>query len=92
MIVVKCQWCRADKANQTKKLAHWELPDGRRAITITNIPSIHCSNCKMHYIADETVEKIEDQLLLIDTKKLSNSVSYDALMEIPRIIPKNYFK
>ncbi|WP_420469234.1 YokU family protein, partial [Bacillus licheniformis] len=47
--------------------------------------------CGMVYQEDSVTWEIENQLLLIDTKKLPSSVSYDALMKTERILKRNYF-
>ncbi|RBW67708.1 YokU family protein [Bacillus taeanensis] len=88
---MQCLWCETDSASHTKLTGYWELPDGSRAIEIQSIPSIICANCGMEYQEDQTVEDIEEQLLLIDTKKLPKIITYQGLMEQPRRLKKNYF-
>lgn len=90
-IKLKCLWCDSDKTNKVYERSHWELPDGTKAVTITNVPSIHCEACEMVYIEDEIIEKIEDQLLLIDTTNLAKQFTYDDLMKTPRLLKRNYF-
>ena len=48
----------------------WELPDGTKAIEITETPSITCHDCKMTYQTEQIVSEIENQLYLIDCKQL----------------------
>ncbi|TLS37494.1 YokU family protein [Pseudalkalibacillus caeni] len=86
-----CKWCEEEGAIEAPKTGYWELPDGNRAIEIKEIPSIECQNCGMEYQTDETVEDIEEQLLLIDTRKLDDSITYKQLMDQPRFLKKNYF-
>jgi uncharacterized YokU family protein len=88
---MKCLWCESDTANLTAKTGYWELPDGSRAIEIREIPSVECSGCGMEYQEDETIEEIEDQMMLINTKLLTNCVTYNELMSQPRLLKKNYF-
>nr|WP_090888195.1 YokU family protein [Evansella caseinilytica] len=88
---MRCQWCLSEKAVQSPELAFWELPDGSRAIEIQEVPSIKCSSCHIIYIDDKHVAEIENQLLFIDTTKLAKVVSYDELMNMPKLLKKNYF-
>ena len=46
----------------------------------------------MNYIEENVIEKIEEQLILINTKELSNSLTYQELMAKERLLKKNYFK
>jgi uncharacterized YokU family protein len=89
---MKCLWCENNNAEQTARTGYWELPDGSRAVEITVIPSVSCSSCGIEYQEDQIVDEIEDQLMLIDTKKIHSSISYSDLMNIPRFLKKNYFK
>ncbi len=89
---MKCEWCHAEGAVEVTSTVYWELPDGTRAIEITDTPGVHCSTCGMEYQIGKVIEELEDQLLLIDTKKLENTVVYDVLMSQPRLLKKNYFK
>lgn len=88
---LKCDWCHADHLEELKAVVHWELPDGSRAITITNVPSFYCDQCKFTYQKEDLVKTIEDQLLLISTELLPVSVSFDELMKQPRLLKRNYF-
>jgi uncharacterized YokU family protein len=90
--IIVCEWCQANQAKAIKTSVFWELPDGNRAIEITNTPSIECQGCDMLYQQEETVNEIEDQLLLIDTKVLDDEVTYDNLMKVPRKLKRNYFR
>ncbi|KXG09409.1 YokU family protein [Anoxybacillus rupiensis] len=87
-----CLWCGFSQAQETKQTVYWELPDGLRAIEITHTPSISCPDCQMVYQEDDVVEEIEDQLFLIDTSRLSSTVTYEELMSQPRRLKRNYFK
>lgn len=87
----KCDWCGSDEAIEFGTTVYWELPDGTKAIEITDTPSISCSRCGMLYQGDETVKGIEDQLFLINTSLLSKQVSYKDLMAQPRLLKRNYF-
>ncbi len=89
---MQCAWCESKKATNAAATCYWELPDGTRAIEIVAIPSVQCPDCGMEYQDETLVEEIEDQLMLIDTKPLPNSLTYQELMEVPRFLKKNYFK
>jgi len=88
---LKCDWCQEHNVEELKSVVHWELPDGSRAITITNVPSFYCEQCKFTYQKEDLVKTIEDQLLLISTELLPVSVSFDELMKQPRLLKRNYF-
>lgn len=66
-------------------------PDGTRAIELTDTPAMVCASCGMTYQEETTIKEIEDQLLLIQTKKLPESLTYQQLMETERILKRNYF-
>ncbi|WP_066368262.1 YokU family protein [Neobacillus fumarioli] len=85
-----CDWC-GSKANKGENTVYWELPDGSRAIQITETPAVICSTCTMVYQTDEVTKQIEDQLLLVDTQKIGKSIIYQKLMELPRLLKRNYF-
>ncbi len=85
-------WCDSDKAHEARNSVFWELPDGTRAIEIIDTPSIKCEECGMEYQEEQIINEIEDQLLLIDTKKLLKTIEYKKLMEIPRFLKQNYFR
>lgn len=88
---MKCDWCGSSQANQGKNTVYWELPDGSRAITITETPCISCGDCGMTYQTENTIDEIEEQLILIDTKKLEQQITFKQLMETPRWLKMNYF-
>jgi uncharacterized YokU family protein len=46
----------------------------------------------MSYQEEEIIEEVETQLLLVDTKKLDESIRYDELLKVPRLLKRNYFK
>ncbi|MDR4886096.1 YokU family protein [Fredinandcohnia sp. QZ13] len=89
---MKCMWCESEKAREATNSVFWELPDGTRAIEITEIPSVRCEACGMEYQEEDIINEIEDQLMLIDTKKLSKAIQYKELMKIPRFLKHNYFR
>lgn len=86
-----CNWCESPKATASTGTVYWELPDGTKAVTITNTPSIVCGGCGMEYQEDSTVKEIEDQLFLINTRELEAELSYEKLMGKPRLLKRNYF-
>ncbi|RFU66443.1 YokU family protein [Peribacillus saganii] len=85
-----CDWC-GSKARKGQDTVYWELPDGTRAIEITGTPAVFCMGCGMTYQTDQITKAIEDQLFLIDTKKIVKTISYEELMALPRLLKKNYF-
>jgi uncharacterized YokU family protein len=87
----KCAWCESQNINESSETVYWELPDGTRAIQINETPSISCRDCDMVYQSDELVKSIEDQLFLIDVKKIGKEINYEKLMEQPRLLKRNYF-
>ncbi|QPA33149.1 YokU family protein [Thermaerobacillus caldiproteolyticus] len=87
-----CLWCTSSRVTATLQTVYWELPDGFRAIEITDTPSVSCAECGMIYQEEDIVENIEDQLFLIDTARLNKTISYDELMQKPRRLKRNYFK
>ncbi|MEH7387570.1 YokU family protein [Bacillus sp. JJ1521] len=89
---MNCMWCESEKAQVTTNSVFWELPDGTRAIEITETPSVKCKDCGMEYQEEGIINEIEDQLMLIDTKKLSKTIQYKELMEFPRFLKHNYFR
>jgi uncharacterized YokU family protein len=86
-----CEWCSSTETQAGENTVYWELPDGSRAITITNTPCIQCHSCEMVYQTEDTVELIKEQLILIHTKKLELTLSYEQLMNTPRWLKMNYF-
>jgi uncharacterized YokU family protein len=87
---LKCDWCEG-KANEGKSTVYWELPDGSRAIEITMTPAVVCKECEMVYQKEAIIKEIEDQLFLVDTKKLGSSIGFKELMGLPRLLKRNYF-
>lgn len=88
---MKCNWCESLKATSSSGTVYWELPDGTKAVTITETPSVTCEDCGMEYQEDSVVKEIEDQLFLINTKELESELSYKELMGKPRLLKRNYF-
>ena len=87
----RCQWCEHPTVVKIEDTVYWELPDGTKAIEITAVPSFHCGHCGARYQSDETVKEIENQLFIIDTKTIEKSLSYNELMEKPKLLKRNYF-
>jgi uncharacterized YokU family protein len=85
-----CEWCGA-VATTGSGTVYWELPDGTRAVEITEAPAVVCSDCEMVYQTEEVTKEIEDQLFLVDTKKIGSSIGFKELMELPRLLKRNYF-
>jgi uncharacterized YokU family protein len=85
-----CEWC-GGKATKGEGTVYWELPDGSRAIEITATPVVICKECNMMYQTDNVTKEIEDQLFLVDTKVISNSIRFKELMEHPKLLKRNYF-
>lgn len=88
---MRCMWCEGDVAKESVNTVYWELPDGTKAIEITEAPCISCVECGIDYQPDHIVKEIEDQLFLIYTKDLPKQVTYTELMERPRLLKRNYF-
>lgn len=87
----RCDWCESAEISSENESVYWELPDGTKAIEITETPTVVCTSCGMIYQTDSTVKEIEDQLFLIDTKQLTKQIAYDELMKIKRLLKRNYF-
>ncbi|MGJ7921782.1 YokU family protein [Neobacillus sp. LXY-4] len=87
---IKCEWCGGN-ASSGENTVYWELPDGSRAIVITMTPAINCQECDMVYQTDNIIKEIEDQLFLVDTMIIGNSISFKELMVLPRLLKRNYF-
>lgn len=88
---MSCHWCQSEQISEEFHTVYWELPDGTGTITIEQTPTTICKECGMMYQEENTVEEIENQLLLINTKKLSKVVTYEILMKTERILKRNYF-
>ncbi|MDP4083574.1 MAG: YokU family protein [Bacillota bacterium] len=86
-----CEWCGSQNIHLSIGRVFWEMPDGTRAIEITETPTLFCHDCKMVYQEEKMVKDIENQLFLIDTKQIGNKISFHDLMNKPRILKKNYF-
>ncbi|AGK54507.1 YokU family protein [Bacillus sp. 1NLA3E] len=86
----KCEWCGGN-ASSGEKIVYWELPDGSKTIEITMTPAIICQECGMVYQPDSIIKEIEDQLFLVDTKLIGNTISFKELMSLPRLLKRNYF-
>ncbi len=86
-----CEWCRSTNVERINDSVFWELPDGTRAIEITDTPALTCSDCSMTYQSEMIIKEIEDQLYLIDCKKIGKVIAFEDLMAIPRLLKKNYF-
>ncbi|MDX8366251.1 YokU family protein [Cytobacillus sp. IB215665] len=89
---MSCQWCESDKINHEQNTVYWELPDGTKAIQIKAVPCITCLTCGIEYQEEAIVDTIEEQLLLINTEQIQQSITYEELLAIPRLLKKNYFK
>ncbi|WP_041580566.1 YokU family protein [Bacillus sp. 1NLA3E] len=86
----KCEWCGGN-ASSGESTVYWELPDGSRAIEITMTTAVICKECGMVYQTDNIIKEIEDQLFLVDTRIIGNSISFKELIELPRLLKRNYF-
>ncbi|KKI94102.1 hypothetical protein WQ54_00755 [Bacillus sp. SA1-12] len=89
---MNCEWCEKSDAFEITCTVYWELPDGTRAIEITETPGMKCTACGMEYQTEETIQQLEDQLLLIDTTKIGKGITYEALMAQPKFLKRNYFR
>jgi uncharacterized YokU family protein len=87
---LNCEWC-GGKATKGEGKVYWELPDGSRAIEIMAAPTVICMECEMVYQPDNVIKEIEDQLFLVDTKLIGNTISFKELMELPKLLKRNYF-
>jgi uncharacterized YokU family protein len=45
----------------------------------------------MVYQPENVIKEIEDQLFLVDIKLIVNTISFKELMELPRLLKRNYF-
>ncbi|RBP01203.1 YokU family protein [Rossellomorea aquimaris] len=88
----KCQWCEDLQAYRSNGNVLWELPDGSKAIKISETPQILCNNCGIVYTEEAITIEIEDQLLLIETDQLGDEVSYRDLVKMERKLKRNYFR
>jgi uncharacterized YokU family protein len=85
-----CDWCGGEASNG-ENTVYWELPDGSRAIEITLTPAVVCKECEMVYQSEDVTKEIEDQLFLVDMKKIGSSIGFEELMKLPRLLKRNYF-
>jgi uncharacterized YokU family protein len=88
---LECEWCRSDKLKSITESVFWELPDGTRAIEITETPTQSCSDCALTYQSEQVIKEIENQLFLIDCKQIGKIIRYEELMNLPKLLKKNYF-
>jgi len=88
---MECEWCHSSNVNAVTDSVFWELPDGSRAIEISETPTQRCCDCNMIYQSERIVKEIEDQLFLIDCKQIGKVISFEELMKKPRLLKKNYF-
>ncbi|EIJ78541.1 hypothetical protein PB1_13324 [Bacillus methanolicus PB1] len=86
-----CLWCNSNKISRDTTKVYWELPDGTKAIEISETPSIFCHNCHMVYQSEDIVKEIENQLFIINTRLLGKTVTYQELMNMPKLLKRNYF-
>jgi uncharacterized YokU family protein len=86
-----CEWCESTNVERISASVFWELPDGTRAIEITETPTFSCPDCTMIYQSELIVKEIENQLYLIDCKPVWKEISFEALRAIQRLLKKNYF-
>lgn len=86
-----CEWCNSTNVESITSSVFWELPDGTRAIEITGTPAYSCPDCSMVYQSEAVIKQIEDQLFLIDCKRVGKMISFEELMGIPRLLKRNYF-
>ncbi|MEH7159457.1 YokU family protein [Neobacillus drentensis] len=86
-----CEWCDSTNVAKTTDSVFWELPDGTKAIEITDTPTHFCPDCLMIYQSELIVKEIENQLYLINCKQLGKVISFEELMAIPRLLKRNYF-
>lgn len=85
-----CDWCEGN-ADIGSSTVYWELPDGTRAIEIIDTPAVICGECKMIYQRENIIKLIEEQLFLVDTKRIGKSLTFEELMALPRLLKRNYF-
>ncbi len=91
MLKLVCEWCSSSKVKSISDSVFWELPDGTRAIEISETPTLSCPDCSMIYQTEAIIKEIEDQLFLIDCQQIGKVIPYEELMKIPRLLKRNYF-
>ena len=89
--MMTCQWCESANIVESTNTVYWELPDGTKAIEIKETPCVVCQDCNITYQTDDTVGAIEEQLYLINTKLIERTLSFQELIQQPRLLKKNYF-
>lgn len=50
-----------------------------------------CKVCMMVYQEEKVIKEIEDQLFLVDTKIIGDTISFKELIDMPRLLKRNYF-
>lgn len=90
-MTVNCEWCSSTRVESISGSVFWELPDGTRAIEIAETPTFSCPDCAMIYQSEKIVKEIENQLFLVDCKQIGKVITFEQLMEIPRLLKRNYF-
>ena len=88
---IQCIWCESENIIHGAEDVFWELPDGTKAIKISDFPSVTCKDCNMTYQTEELVKEIENQLFIINTNIIDNEISYTSLMKQPKLLKRNYF-
>lgn len=83
-----CEWCSSKNVKAITNSVYWELPDGSKAIKITDTPALSCLDCKMTYQSEQITKEIEDQLFLINTKQLDKEITFEELMAHPWLLKK----
>lgn len=89
---MECLWCGEDGGISGLATVYSELPDGSRRIELKSVPSVKCSLCGAEYQEEDVAEKIETQLLLVESKYLPLSVEYEDFLKLPRCLKRNYLK
>ncbi|MEI5907317.1 YokU family protein [Bacillus spongiae] len=87
-----CDWCGEKSIISQQRTVYWELPDGTRAIQITETPTKCCSACQMEYQSENLIQELEDQLYLVDQAKIPAVITFKELMSLPRLLKRNYFR
>lgn len=84
-----CVWCDSENIRDGAKNCYWNLPDGKAAVEILDIPAIDCPNCGL-YVTESTAQQVEEALYWNDISALGDVFRYEELMNAPRI-RKSYF-
>ncbi|MBO8172358.1 MAG: YgiT-type zinc finger protein [Bacillaceae bacterium] len=88
---MKCMWCESEGAFRTQVDCPWIMPDGKSAVMIKAVPSIHCEHCGITYQEDEVTQKVEESLILKDLSEFPREFSYQQLLEAPEDRTVNLF-